>query len=938
MPRRCLGLSLLLSIALGSTLRAPAVEAASFPPNLRFRTVTTDRVTVIYHQGLEAMAREAATLATEILQAHEVRYQKTIGRLHLVLSDTEDDPNGFSTPLPYPLVYVRVAAPDGSDEFGNHDGWLRLVLAHELAHSVHLDEARGIVGFGRKVLGRAPYLFPNLLTPTWMIEGLATYEETEHTPFGRGRNPDTGMVLRMAALEERFPKEDQAVYGLDAWPAGLAPYLFGEAFLRFLSKRAGEKTLPGLARQHSRQVIPFLDELTAHKVTGATFHQQWQLWREDVKRRAEQELEERRARGLTLSRALTTRGIRQVGPRFSPDGEWIAYTSRSLTRFPTIRLVRPDGSQDHEVAERNGGGTLSWTPDGKALVYAEAERYKIFSTHYDLRSMDLATRRVRKITHGMRAYDPDVSPDGRRIVFARKMGDRSELFTIGLDGRGLDALTRSVAGTEWSSPRWRPQGDRIAAARLLPGGWLDVVLVDPATGGVANLTEDRAKDVEPTWTPDGAAVVFRSDRDGMSNLHAWRLADGALLRLTNVVGGAFTPGVGPQGDTVAFANYSSRGYDVHVTGLDVATAPSAEPFVDAYPPPSPATPPVNTPDKPYRPLPTLLPRFWTPYWLSRDREDWLGAATSGTDPLFRHAYGLTVSRGTRSDHFNTQAFYQYDRFFPTFLVTGEDKTEVEALGLDHTLRVNLRATVPVRQSLRSSQSLSITWRRERETPDGSRGGPFDLGGIEAAWTLSSARQYPYSISPVEGGRLRVAYLREDPVLGSDVSLGKVTLDGRVYTRVFGESDTLALRAGGGLTTGEPGFQRSYAVGGFPDSNLFDLVRTNLAILRGYPNNAFTGRSFAQANVEYRVPLSELQRGWRSLPVFVRHLHGTLFFDAANAWNGSLQVKDVKTAAGVALGVDTYLSHRLPLTGMVWVARGFNELGDTRVYWRLGLAF
>jgi Tol biopolymer transport system component len=936
MTRRGLGLSFLL-LALGPA--RPTLEAASFPPGLRFRTVSTDRVTVVYHQGLEAMAREAAALATALLQAHEARYQKTIGRLHLVLSDTEDDPNGFSTPLPYPLVYVRAAAPDGSDEFGNHDGWLRLVLAHELAHSVHLDEARGIVGFGRKVFGRAPYLFPNLLTPTWMIEGLATYEETEHTPFGRGRNPDTGMVLRMAALEERFPKEDQVVYGLDAWPAGLAPYLFGEAFLRFLSERSGEKTLPGLARQHSRQVIPFLDELTAHKVTGATFHEQWQLWREDVKRKAERELETRRARGLTPSRALTTRGVRQVGPRFAPDGAWIAYTSRSLTRFPTIRLVRPDGSEDHEVAERNGGGTLSWTPDGKTLVYAEAERYKIFSTHYDLRAVDLATRRVRKITHGRRAYDPDVSPDGQRVVFARKMGDRSELFTIGLDGRGLASLTASGAGTEWSSPRWRPQGDRIAAARLLPGGWLDVVLVDPSSGAVTQLTSDRAKDVEPTWTPDGAAVVFRSDRDGVSNLHAWRLADGALLRLTNVAGGAFTPSVGPPGDIVAFADYSSRGYDIRVADLDLGAAPPAEPFIDTYPPASAAPPPVEAPDKPYNPWPSLWPRFWSPYALSRDREYWLGAGTSGTDPLFRHAYGVTVSRGTESEHFNAQAFYQYDRLFPTFLVTAEDKTEVESFGLDHTLRLNLRATVPVRQSLRSSQAFSFTWRRERETPaTRTAGGPLDLGGIETAWTLSTARQYPYSISPVEGGRLRVAYLREDPALGSDVALGKVTVDGRVYTRVFGESDTLALRAGGGLTTGQPGFQRSFAVGGFPDSNLFDIVRTNLAVLRGYPNDAFTGRSFAQANVEYRVPLSQLQRGWRSLPVFVRHLHGTLFFDAAHAWNGSFQVKDVKTAAGAALGVDTYLSHRLPLTGMVWVARGFDQLGDTRVYFRLGLAF
>ena len=45
----------------------------------------------------------------------------------------------------------------------------------------------------------------------------------------------------------------------------------------------------------------------------------------------------------------------------------------------------------------------------------------------------------------------------------------------------------------------------------------------------------------PVLTPDGAAVVFRSDRDGVSNLYALRLADRALLRVTNVVGGAFFP-------------------------------------------------------------------------------------------------------------------------------------------------------------------------------------------------------------------------------------------------------------------------------------------------------------------------------------------------------------------------------------------------------------
>jgi hemolysin activation/secretion protein len=149
---------------------------------------------------------------------------------------------------------------------------------------------------------------------------------------------------------------------------------------------------------------------------------------------------------------------------------------------------------------------------------------------------------------------------------------------------------------------------------------------------------------------------------------------------------------------------------------------------------------------------------------------------------------------------------------------------------------------------------------------------------------------------------------------------------------------LALRVGGGFTLGRPAFRLSFAVGGFPDANLLDLVRTNVAVLRGYPDNAFTGRSFAQANLEYRVPLLTPQRGFRSLPVFIRHLHGTVFLDAAHAWSGAFRLRDAKTGAGVALGADTYLAHRLPLTVSVALARGFAAEGETRVYLRLGLAF
>jgi outer membrane translocation and assembly module TamA len=341
----------------------------------------------------------------------------------------------------------------------------------------------------------------------------------------------------------------------------------------------------------------------------------------------------------------------------------------------------------------------------------------------------------------------------------------------------------------------------------------------------------------------------------------------------------------------------------------------------------------------------MRPRFWAPYFTLGD-ETRVGAATGGIDPLFRHAWGLDVYGGTETHRVGFHGFYQYDRFRPTFLVTLEDDVDpVEGSGLDRTREITLRASLPVRRRVRSTQTLSLAWRRSRETLE-ETADPMrlDLGGLEAGWSMSTLKQYPYSISPIDGYSLQLAVLKEDPALGSDVSLAKATADARAYVRVFGESDTLALRAGGGTTFGRPSFRRSYSVGGFPDGSLLDVIGTNPAVLRGYPQNGgadpagFSGRNFVAANLEYRFPLGHPQRGWRWLPVFLRHLHGAVFADAGHAWTDGFRLDDVKTGAGVALGADTSLGHVLPFTGVLGLARGFAAGGETKVYFRVGLAF
>jgi hypothetical protein len=92
------------------------------------------------------------------------------------------------------------------------------------------------------------------------------------------------------------------------------------------------------------------------------------------------------------------------------------------------------------------------------------------------------------------------------------------------------------------------------------------------------------------------------------------------------------------------------------------------------------------------------------------------------------------------------------------------------------------------------------------------------------------------------------------------------------------------------------------------------------------------------NLEYRFPLARPQRGWRTFPLFVRHVHAAVFADAAHAWSAGFEVSDLKTAVGGTLSADVYAGHGLPLTATVGLARGLSERGETRVYFRAGLAF
>lgn len=110
--------------------------------------------------------------------------------------------------------------------------------------------------------------------------------------------------------------------------------------------------------------------------------------------------------------------------------------------------------------------------------------------------------------------DPQISPDGEQIVYARNQFDvesdqsYSNLWLINRDGSDHQALTSGTDG--YGSPRWSPDGDRLAYISAEESSpeifvkWMDTERVSSIT----NLTETPSN---LTWSPDGEWLAFTKD-------------------------------------------------------------------------------------------------------------------------------------------------------------------------------------------------------------------------------------------------------------------------------------------------------------------------------------------------------------------------------------------------------------------------------------------
>ena len=953
---------LLLLIFFLTFLGAPAPGEARLDPRLQWSTLETPHFLILFHDGGEELAGRAAIIAEEAHQrlAPDLHWEPA-AKTRLILADVSDAANGLATPFPFNRIIIYLSPPlEAPFSITDAEEWLRIVITHEYTHILHLDNVQQGPARLQSLFGRL--YFPNVFQPTWLIEGLATYEETLLSQGGRGRSSYTEMLLRTAVLADRFPNLAQGATAPDSWPGGELPYLYGVKFYQYLVAKYGP-TLPGeLSRRYAGRSLPFMVDSTAQAVFGSTFKEEWPLWQAQLESEYARKSREVTAAGLTQVTPLSSDGGFTLFPALSPSGDRLAYTSQTSDRSFSLMLATADGRQPRPLLRRAvtpASAAMTWLADGSGLIYAKLERDRYDNLYSDLYRYDLTNSKEQRLTHGLRTGSPDLSPVSGEILCTVARANGNRLARVAADGSTVRYLSAVDDPRLFATPRWSPDGTKIAVAVKAPDGRFLIEILAAADGALLTTLPDAgAINASPAWSRDGALLFFTSDRGGIYNIHAYRLASGELFQVTNLLGGAFSPQATPDGQSLLFANYSADGFDLARIPLHPETwrampATALSPVVAPLPP-GPATPVI--PAGTYSPWSDLRPRYWLPWFGSDERGAQLGLLTSGSDAIDRHSWAASATYGIKSHRPAYSLLYSYDGFTPTVQLLASDQTipygdfyafpdgETETYW-ERRRSFGLDLIFPS-GGLWSRHELTTGLRYEDfaavEAPPSAFLPPEEgqLSSLRLAYSFANSVRPAKAISAEDGRSLTLAAQFSAAALGSDFSRRKYTLDWHEYSNLpWGKHQILATRFFGGLAQGDLLAQRAFQVGGDSPGDLLQGVDDENLSLRGYPLNALRGQRVLLASTEYRFPILNLEQGVGNGPVYFRRLHGAFFAEAADAYDhGGITVNDIRTAVGTEARCDLDLGYRLPLTLRLVLAKGLNQGGEDQGYVSLWLRY
>lgn len=221
-------------------------------------------------------------------------------------------------------------------------------------------------------------------------------------------------------------------------------------------------------------------------------------------------------------------------PAFSHQG-LIAFSSDRDGNFE-IYTMNADGSVQTRLTNTPGNEIApAWSPDGRRIAFVSD-----CTGHDEVWAMGNDGSGLTRLTDDKHlAAAPTWSPDGSKIAYRTDKDNKFQIFEMDADGLNQRTLVEDASGPEWSQ-----NGTRLAYQKR-DRDWQIYVASSDGSNPKA-ITDGRANNFKPTWSPGGDAIAFTSDRSGTDQIFVMAADGQNVKQLTEGPGFARTPSFGPS--------------------------------------------------------------------------------------------------------------------------------------------------------------------------------------------------------------------------------------------------------------------------------------------------------------------------------------------------------------------------------------------------------
>lgn len=231
---------------------------------------------------------------------------------------------------------------------------------------------------------------------------------------------------------------------------------------------------------------------------------------------------------------LTNNPAEDIDPDWSPDGNKLVFSSDRDGNYEIYVANADDSGVRRLTKAPTADLSPRWSPDGTRIAYSRQGTIVVMGS--DGSSPRPITEPEAEAT-APPCQGPALlggwSPDGERLTFHSASGSRgiAQVCTINVDGSDLRVVV-SEPPTYHEEPSWSPDGQHIVYRSIREGNH-DIYVVKPDGSSEIRLTDSTAIDMEPDWSPNGQWIAFSSDRQGTFEMFIMRADGSELLQITN---------------------------------------------------------------------------------------------------------------------------------------------------------------------------------------------------------------------------------------------------------------------------------------------------------------------------------------------------------------------------------------------------------------------